>query len=222
MKRETLRKLLARIILSLTRTTFSGTEYLPPEGGVLVATNHISRLDTLLLFINPGRTDITALVADKYKDDPLFKWILDTGGIIWLDRENADFGAVRAAVVALKAGRALGIAPEGTRSPIAQLQEGKQGITLVAIKAGVPIVPVGIAGTENVFVKALTLQFPRIAVRFGPAFSLPPLDRDHRDEQMKQYTAEIMCHIASVLPENYRGVYKDHPRLKELLAQAGG
>lgn len=220
MKRETLRKLLSRIILSLTRTTFYGTEYLPPEGGVLVATNHVSRLDTLLLFINPGRTDITALVADKYKSYPLFKWILDTGGIIWLDRENADFGAVRAAVAALKQGRALGIAPEGTRSSTAQLQAGKQGITLVAIKAGVPIVPVGIAGSENVFVRALTLQFPKITVRFGPPFNLPPLDRDRRDEQMQQYTDEIMCRVAAVLPENYRGVYKDHPRLKELLIPA--
>jgi 1-acyl-sn-glycerol-3-phosphate acyltransferase len=221
MQRETLRKILARLILGMTRTTFYGSEYLPREGGVLVATNHISRMDTLLLFINPGRTDITALVADKYQSYPLFKWILDTGGIIWLDRENADFGAVRAAVTALKQGRALGIAPEGTRSPIAQLQEGKQGITLVALKAGVPIVPVGIAGTEDVFKKALTLQFPKISVRFGPAFTLPPLDRDRREEQMKQYTDEIMCRVAAQLPEPYRGVYKEHPRLRELLAASG-
>ena len=102
MKRETLRKIINRLIRMFSRPTFLGTEHLPKEGGLIVATNHISRLDTLLLFINPARDDITALVADKYQEYPLFKWILNTGGIIWLDRENADFGAIRAAVDALK------------------------------------------------------------------------------------------------------------------------
>jgi 1-acyl-sn-glycerol-3-phosphate acyltransferase len=218
MKRETLRRIINRLIRMFSRPTFLGTENLPKEGGLIVATNHISRLDTLLLFINPARDDITALVADKYQDYPLFKWILNTGGIIWLDRENADFGAIRAAVEALKQGVSLGIAPEGTRSE-GELQEGKLGTVLVALKSGVPIVPVGIAGTENVFRRMFTLQFPKITVKFGPAFTLPPIDRDRRNEQMKEYTDEIMCRIAVLLPEKYYGVYKDHPRLKELLVE---
>ena len=219
MKRETLRKILAGIIHTLSRVTFLGTENLPPSGGILVATNHVSRLDTLLLFINPARDDITALVADKYKEYPLFKWMMDTGGIIWLDREHADFGAVRAAVAALQQGLSLGIAPEGTRSPAGELQEGKGGIVLVALKSGVPIVPVGIQGTRDVFKKMFTFQRPRLTLKFGPAFTLPPLDREHRDEQMKQSIDEVMCRIAALLPPEYWGVYKDHPRLKELLAK---
>jgi 1-acyl-sn-glycerol-3-phosphate acyltransferase len=218
MKRETLRRIINRLIRMFSRPTFLGTEHLPKEGGLIVATNHLSRLDTLLLFINPARDDITALVADKYQDYPLFKWILDTGGIIWLDRENADFGALRAAVVALKKGVALGIAPEGTRSVKAELLEGKPGTVLVALKAGVPIVPVGIAGTEDVFTRMFTLRFPKLTIKFGPAFTLPPLDRDRRDEQMKEYTDEVMCRIAALLPARYHGFYKDHPRLKALLA----
>jgi 1-acyl-sn-glycerol-3-phosphate acyltransferase len=54
---------------------------------------------------------------------------------------------------------------------------------------------------------------------------LPPLPRGNRDEVLKKYTDEIMCHIAALLPERYRGVYADHPRLKELLeaqAEPGG
>lgn len=218
MTRQTLRKIINRLIRMFSRPTFLGTEYIPKEGGIIVATNHLSRLDTLLLFINPVRDDITALVADKYKKYPLFKWILDTGGIIWLDRENADFGALRAAVDVLKKGVALGIAPEGTRSMGAELLEGKPGTVLVALRSGVPIVPVGISGTENVFARMFTLQFPKLTIKFGPAFNLPPLDRDRRDEQLKQYTDEIMCRIAALLPERYHGFYKDHPRLKELLA----
>ena len=217
MKRETLRKIVNRLIRLLSRPTFEGLEYLPKEGGLIVATNHLSRLDTLLLFINPARDDITALVADKYQQYPLFKWVLNTGGIIWLDRESADFGAMRTAVEVLKKGVALGIAPEGTRSVGAELLEGKPGTVMVALKAGVPIVPVGIAGTENVFRRMFTLQFPHITVKFGPAFVLPPLERDRRSEQMKEYTDEIMCRIAALLPPRYHGYYKDHPRLKQML-----
>ena len=219
MKRETLRKIVAGIVHALARVTYLGTEHLPASGGILVATNHVSRVDTLLLFLNPARDDITALVADKYQKNLFFKWMMNTGGIIWLDRENADFGAVRAAVAALKRGLSLGIAPEGTRSPAGELQEGKAGIVLVALKAGVPIVPVGIIGTRDVIPKMFTFQHPSITLKFGPAFSIPPLDHGHRDEQMKQSTDEVMCRIAALLPPEYWGLYKDHPRLKELLAK---
>jgi 1-acyl-sn-glycerol-3-phosphate acyltransferase len=220
MSRATLRAIVNRLIRLFSRPEFIGTENIPKEGGVIIATNHLSRLDTMLLWICPSeREDITALVADKYQKYPLFKWILDVGGIIWLDRENADFGAMRAAVAALKRGVSLGIAPEGTRSVDTGLLEGKPGTALVALKAGVPIVPVGIAGTENVFKRMLTLQFPRLTLRYGQPFTLPPLERDRRDQQLKECTDEIMCRIAAQLPERYHGFYKDHPRLKELLAE---
>ncbi len=219
MKRETLRVIIDGLIRTFSRPTFLGCENLPPEGGVIIATNHMSRIDTLMLFINPARKDVTALVADKYKEYPLFKWILDTGGIIWLDRENADFGAVRAAVEALKKGLALGIAPEGTRSDIGQLQEGKPGTVLVALRANVPVVPVGIAGSEVFFAKALTLRRPKVTLSFGKPFTFEPLSRDNRSEQMATYTTEIMCRIAAQLPEKYHGFYAGHPRIKELLSQ---
>jgi 1-acyl-sn-glycerol-3-phosphate acyltransferase len=54
-------------------------------------------------------------------------------------------------------------------------------------------------------------------VKAGPAFTLPPLPQEGRDEALKEYTDEIMCHIAALLPEKYRGVYAEHLRLKELL-----
>ena len=185
---------------------------------MIVATNHMSRADTLLLFLNPARKDITALVADKYKKYPIFNWILNVGGIIWLERDKADFGAFRLAADVLKSGVALGIAPEGTRSQTGQLQEGKPGAVLLALKANVPIVPVAIAGTETFFRRLLTLRRPQIRITFGPAFTLPPLDRANRDESLKKMTDEIMARIAVLLPPKYWGFYKDNPRLQEMLA----
>lgn len=217
MKRETLRKIMAGLLTTLARVEFSGLEHLPPEGGLIVATNHMSRVDTLLLFINPARKDLTALVADKYKKYPVFNWVLDVGGVIWLDRDKADFGAFRVAAEWIKKGVAMGIAPEGTRSRDGLLQEGKPGVVLLAQKTGAPIVPVGIAGTESFFRDLRRLRRPKVHLSFGPAIHLPPLDRANRDESLKQMTNEIMARIAVQLPPRYWGFYRDHPRVKELL-----
>jgi 1-acyl-sn-glycerol-3-phosphate acyltransferase len=208
-----------RVVLNLlANIEFCGSEHLPPEGGLIVTTNHMSRVDTLLLFLNPARKDITALVATKYLQYPFFKWILDTAGIVWLDRDKADFVAFRLAADEIKAGKALGIAPEGTRSPTGQLQEGKPGTVLLAMKTNAPIVPVAIAGTETFFRRLLTLRRPRVKITFGPAYSLPPIDRANRDESLKKNTDEVMARIAILLPPKYWGFYQDHPRLKEMLA----
>lgn len=219
MQRETLRKILLKLLTTVGHVTFNGLEHLPPEGGLIVATNHMSRMDTLHLFINPARTDLTALVADKYKKYPVFNWVLDTGKVIWLDRSQADFTAFGAAADALKSGLPLGIAPEGTRSTTGELQAGKPGAVLLAYKARVPIIPVGISGTETYFKDLLRFRRPRVTVNFGPAFQLPPIDRNNRDESLRQQADEIMARIAVLLPPKHWGVYKDHPRVKELLIE---
>jgi 1-acyl-sn-glycerol-3-phosphate acyltransferase len=219
MKRETLQKFVGLLFRIFTRTEYSGYENIPTTGGVIVATNHCSRVDTLLLWGTPNRPDITALVADKYKKYPLFNWVLKVAGIIWLDRSQADFGAFRVAAEAIKNGACLGIAPEGTRSRTGQLLPGKPGTALLALRTNAPIVPVGIAGTDKAVRGIFTLQRPRLYLRFGPPIYLPPLERDRRNEQLQQYTDEIMCRIAALLPEQQRGAYRDHPMLKKFLAQ---
>jgi 1-acyl-sn-glycerol-3-phosphate acyltransferase len=220
MKRETMLKLFQSVLVKLAKVEFLGTENIPAKGGLIIATNHLSRMDSLYLFINPVRSDITALVADKYQKYPFFKWILDTGGVIWLDREKADFTAFRKAAEALNNGLAMGIALEGTRSQTGQLQAGKPGAILLAVKTGVPIIPVGISGTEAYFKKLLAFQRPKLTLNFGKPFQLPPIDRENRDESLRQMTDDVMCRIAALLPPQYWGYYKDHPRLKQLLNQS--
>lgn len=225
MKRETLKNILHRLLNLLTRVEYHHLEYVPPRGGIIIATNHLSRLDIPVLLVIPARDDVTALVTDKYKAYPLFKWLVTTANGIWLDRTKADFTAFKAAVEAIKDGQAMGIAPEGTRSQTGGLIEGKSGVVLLALRAGCPIVPVGISGTDTAVADMLKLKRPPIQVTFGPAFTLPPLDRDNREEQLKRYTDEVMCRIAVTLPEKYRGVYREAPRVKELekeLPSTGG
>jgi 1-acyl-sn-glycerol-3-phosphate acyltransferase len=90
---------------------------------------------------------------------------------------------------------------------------------LLALRAHVPIVPVAITGTIGAFKKTVTLQHPTINAEFGSIIPAPTIDRDHREEQLQKLTDEIMCQIAVMLPESYRGFYANHPRLKELLVQ---
>lgn len=219
MKSHRLRSIIGFLMKQLTRTEFIGVENIPPEGGVLIACNHMSRLDIPVLFITPNRPEITALVTTKYLKYPLLRWFIVTAEGIWLDRDTADFSAFRKAVEALKQGKALGIAPEGTRSQTAKLIEGKPGTALLALRTGVPIVPVAIVGTEDGMSKLLRLKRPRITAEYGKPIIPPKLDRSNREGQLQNLTDEVMCRIAAMMPQKYHGFYAEHPRLKELLAE---
>lgn len=219
MKKATLQKTIRYLLRVLTETEYIGAENIPVSGGAIFATNHMSRMDIPLLFANPARQDITALVADKYKSYFLLSWFIRTAEGIWLDREKADFTALGTATDALLSGFALGIAPEGTRSTTRQLLEGKPGTVLLAMRSGAPIVPIGIAGSETAVKKLLSFRRPKMVVRFGKPFIVPELSRENRKEGLKQATDEIMCRIAALLPQEYWGFYANHPRLKELLME---
>lgn len=217
MKRETLQRFVRWGIKNLTISEFIGLENVPASGGIIVATNHMSRIDIPLLFCLPVRPDITALVTDKYQSYPFFKWFTITAGGIWIDRTKADFTAFRLAAEVIAEGRALGIAPEGTRSD-GELLEGKSGTVLLALKTGAPVIPVGISGTDMVNDEWKHFRKPHLAVHIGPPLTFAPLERDRREEHLQEYTTELMCQIAALLPEKYHGFYRGHPRLKEILA----
>jgi 1-acyl-sn-glycerol-3-phosphate acyltransferase len=219
MKKNNLRNLISWLMKILTDTQYKVIENVPSTGGLLIATNHLSRMDIPVLFMIPNRPEMTALVTTKYLKHPLIRWFIVSAKGIWLDRDTADFGAFRSAVEALDQGKAVGISPEGTRSKTGLLQEGKLGTALLALRAHVPIVPVAITGTKGSFKKAITFQRPSISAEFGALIPAPVLERNNREEQMQKLTDEIMCQIAVMLPESGRGFYANHPRLIELLAQ---
>jgi len=196
---------------------FSGLDNIPPTGGCILATNHLSRLDTPLILMAIDRNDLSALVTGKYRNNPLFALFVDVSDSIWINRDIADYKAIRAGLEHIKRVGILGIAPEGTRSRNGQLLEAKSGVALIAEKAGVPIVPVGIHGTEDTMSKLTHFQRPNIHVSFGKPFSLPPIDHKDRESSILRNTDEIMCRIAVLLPEKYHGYYSGHPRISELL-----
>jgi 1-acyl-sn-glycerol-3-phosphate acyltransferase len=124
-------------------------------------------------------------------------------------------------ITRMKNGEVLVITPEGTRSKVGYLIEGKSGVSYLAAKLDYPLVPVAISGSfDSIFFGQLKhLRRPHVIVRIGPPFSLPPLPTEakSRDEALKADTDEIMCRIAALLPPEQHGFYAGHPRLKELL-----
>jgi 1-acyl-sn-glycerol-3-phosphate acyltransferase len=159
------------------------------------------------------------MVAEKYRAYWIWRWLVRKLDVLWLDRHNPDFRALREVQRRLKKGMIAAIAPEGTRSPTAQMQPGKPGVAYLAAKTRVPIIPMAITGTEDKDVYWRLRHFRRldITIRVGEPFEVPPLPRQNRDEFLQHHTDEIMCRIAALLPPKYRGVYADHPRLQALL-----
>jgi 1-acyl-sn-glycerol-3-phosphate acyltransferase len=208
------------------RLELKGLDNLPRTGSYVAAANHLGVLDALLTYHLLDRSDILLLVAEKYRKYAVFRWLAREMNAEWLDRYNADVGALRVALRRLQDGGVLAIAPEGTRSPTGEMIKARPGVSYLAAKSGAPLVPVAVTGSEDENVKSHLLHCRRahVILRVGEPFNLPPLDRKDREATLEQYTDEIMCRIAVLLPEAYRGYYADHPRLQELEADtvAGG
>lgn len=218
--RNFLRWLIRFIFSLIARVEVNGYEHLPKEGNCVVATNHVGFADVPIGLFALNRWDIFVMIGEKWEKVGLFRWASQYFNLIFIDRFNPDINTLRKVISLMEKNNILVIAPEGTRSHTGALIEAKPGVSYLAAKLNRPIVPVGITGTEDktILDNLKRLRRSHITVTAGPAFTLPPLPRENRDQALKQYTDEIMCRIAAILPEKYRGVYADHPRLKELLA----
>lgn len=220
MKYKTLRSIVRFVMNLIADVEVVGLEKIP-AGNVIIAANHLGRLDTAVLLYLLDREDIIMAVAEKYKNHPLFGAIGRAANAIWLNRFEADYAALREILARMKQGGLFVIAPEGTRSKTEALQEAKLGAAFLANKSGYPVLPVALIGTEDRGIVANLKRFRKSKIK-AIAGELLYVEIPHgkgRDDALKQATDEIMCRIAVNLPEKYRGVYTDHPRLKELLEE---
>ncbi|GAB4269231.1 MAG: lysophospholipid acyltransferase family protein [Candidatus Promineifilaceae bacterium] len=210
----------ARIILRLiAKVELINFDRIPQTGSAIVVSNHIGRLDAIIALIITGRDDVIMMIAEKYQKHAIWRWAARQFDALWLDRYHTDFKTLREVIKRLKAGGLLGMSPEGTRSPTGTLQPAKQGAAYLAIKTGVPVYPVAITGTwdKEVISRLKRLKRLHITITVGKPFTLSAPDRQHRDAALQAGTDEMMCRIAALLPPEYRGVYANHPRLKDLL-----
>lgn len=203
-----MRAIFGFLLRVVTRIEVIGRENLDVDGPCLVAANHLSVFDPpLLLTLLPRRG--WGLAAEKYRRHPLFGPVLHLIGVIYVRRGEIDRRALWAALKVLREGGILGLAPEGTRSKIGQLQQAKDGAAYLASRTDATIVPVVVTGTEKVLCALKRLHRGQVRIVIGEPFKLPPTDGPVKSPQLTAYTDLIMCRLASLLPESYRGFYRD-------------
>ena len=198
---------------------------LPKEGGYMLAANHLGRLDSLIVYYVLDNDDLIHPLTDKYKK---YWWGRMAGKIFnvtWLTRGEADMSAMKEFITRLKKGAVMIIAPEGTRSKTASLLKAEPGAIYIASTAKVGIIPVALTGTEDADVVARLKKFKRLKLTIstnGEIYYPPDIRASkgaERDALLRESIDEVFCRIAALLPESYRGYYKDFPRTKELLAK---
>lgn len=217
-----IRKSIRLLLPLVARIEITGAENLPKTGGLVIAGNHLGRFDIPVIYYVIDRDDSILMIAEKYQKYAIVRWMAKRMNALFIDRYNADFRTLRAVLKRLQQGELLVISPEGTRSRTGALIQARPGSSYLAAKAGIPIVPAAVTGTEDTLVKDRLrhLRRPHFTVRVGKPFRLPPLDNQDRDARVKEYTDEIMCRIAALLPPDYRGVYAGYPRVEELLQES--
>ncbi|MDD5014133.1 MAG: lysophospholipid acyltransferase family protein [Atribacterota bacterium] len=151
------------------RMEIIGIENLPERGGLIIASNHVSYLDPAVLAASLNRKIYFIAKKEIFKND-FISFIFKNLNAISVDRKNADILAFKKAIDILREEKVLGIFPEGTRSSDGDLQELKLGAIRIAMKTGVPILPVGIIGTHQIYPRGII--FPilfkhKIIVRYG-------------------------------------------------------
>ena len=146
-----------------------GFENIPKKGAVIIASNHVSYLDPAVLVASLNRKIYFITKKEVFKNT-FVSFILKKLNAFSVDRENVDILAFKKTMNILREEKVLGIFPEGTRSSNGELQELKLGVIKIAMKTGVPILPVGINGTHKIYPRGVI--FPilfkhKIIVKYG-------------------------------------------------------
>lgn len=194
-----------------------------PKGGYMLASNHLGRLDSLVVYYVIDNGDLIHPLTDKYKKYWYGRLAGRIFNVTWLTRGEADMSAIKEFISRLKKGAVMIIAPEGTRSKTASLLKAEPGAIYIASSSNVGIIPVALTGTEDADVIARLKKFKRlkITISAGTEIYCPPNIKSvkgaERDALLQNSMDEVMCQIAALLPESYRGYYKDFPLTKELL-----
>jgi len=195
-----LRVSVAKLVMAIYRARYLNRESLPLEGGYIVAGNHVSYLDPVLLWCGTPRPAHFIAKAELFRA-PFVGWLLPRVWAFPITRASADREAIGRATALLKHGDVVGMFPEGTRQATGPASneptQAHAGVAFIAMRAGVPVVPVGISGTERALPRGAKFpRFPRVTIRFGEP--VHPEDFEHlgRKERLGAMTAEIMRRVA--------------------------
>ncbi len=199
----------------VTRVQVEGAlDEIPRDGPLILASNHISNADPVVIgaWLTPllGRR-IHWLGKREMFDWPIVGWMARNGGVVPVDRGGADVEAFRIAQRVLEAGQVLMVFPEGTRSFTGELQQPKDGLAMLALRTGAPIVPIGVSESDRVWPRGRKIPRPggRVVMRVGKPFRVAdelPAGIDRKAAKAAA-TDVIMRRIAAELAPRHRGPY---------------
>ena len=195
----------ARLVLG-RRLRVLGLENLPDKGPVIIAGNHLSSLDTILLGGNTPGANYAMAKRELFRK-PLIAWMWGGCNVFPVDRHTADRWALRTAIEILERGGRLILWVEGTRAAAPGMQRAEPGVGFLLRRVPCDVVPVAVWGSERVLVKGRRL--PRrapVTLCFGRPFT-PDLGEGRRDHQA--VADQVGARVAALLPPEYRGVYAE-------------
>jgi 1-acyl-sn-glycerol-3-phosphate acyltransferase len=218
-----LKILVTRVSLVIWRPRVEGRENIPTRGPVILASNHLSFVDSMLIpMVAPRR--VSFLAKAEYFETTgakgrMMKAFFTAIGAIAVRRgeHRAAQDSLNQALAVITSGSAFAIYPEGTRSLDGRLYRGKVGVGWLALKSGAPIVPVGIIGTQQLL--PVGAKFPRlvkVTVRFGEPIDASKLEFSGEEvaENPKARRAvadEVVAQIQKLTGQEYAGIYNERP-----------
>lgn len=197
-----------RLILAVfTRLHVEGLENIPKTGPVILAANHVSVPEPMLLAILPKR-QVELIGASDIVYEPFYKIVTDAYGYIHMDRGSLDRENLRNAIGILEQGGILGIFPEGgTWSPGRMVVH--PGVAMLSERCQAPVVPVGFSGFNDSMGRIVRLERPRLTMRVGKP--LPPMNFQDsplpRKEALNAYAQEIMQAIRPLINDEDYQIY---------------
>lgn len=204
---------------ALYRPEIRGSENVPRTGGVILASNHLSFIDSFAIPLAAPR-QVRFLAKDDYFTGTgiggaIRRELFESIGAIPVNRHSSRAAqeSLDAALAVLAAGEAFGIYPEGTRSRDGRLYRGRTGVAFLALTADVPVVPVALRGTQNI--QPIGARFPRLA-KVSVAFGVPLTFTQRyagvpQGRARRQVTDEIMDAIAALSGQERADTYNELP-----------
>lgn len=195
-----------RAVQSLLRFMFrngygmrvAGLEHIPARGGCIIASNHESYLDPPVLGSAIPHRQVYFMAKKELFGVPILGQLLIAFGAFAVDRGSGDRRALDEAIRLLDSGRILGIYPEGTRSVDGSLGRGRTGVALLALRAGVPVVPAAVFHTGAAMRRRMLPGGRAFGIRFGPPIPIPR-ESDPSRARLLEVRDLIMAGIAAQL-----------------------
>ena len=210
------------LLKGIFRPWVTGADNIPKSGAVILASNHLSVVDSVFLPICIDR-DMVFLAKSEYFTGRGLKgwatrWFMKGTGMLPIDRSGgkASEASLNTGLRVLAEGRVLGIYPEGTRSPDAKLYRGRTGIARMVLESGVPVVPVAMIDTEKVMpIGAKWPKMRRPGIIIGKPLDFSRFQGMEGDRFiLRAVTDEIIYELAGLSGQQYEDVYASSVREK--------